>query len=349
MPGIEQLSVDALAGEARELAARSGSRPYSSSESRLREDRTGSKSHADDGIVQQAIRAFKEASPELVVVTDVCLCEYTDHGHCGGLDAEGYVLNDETLEVLGRIAVSHAKPGPTSSRPAGCSTGWSGRSGRARRGGARAGRDPLVRRQVRVGVLRPVPRGRRGALRSSATAVAPDGSRRTRARRCGRRRSTSRRARRRSREARAGLPRRRPARARALPRASAAAYNVSGEYAMVKAAAANGWLDERAAVLEALTAIRRGADLIVTYHAKEAALAEGWARKARSTSVAEDVAGGRRRTSRSRAHNRKARRDSLDRRLFMQLHAFGGAARRRRLSVEALARAGVERACSTRT
>ena len=110
MPGVDQLSVDRLAGEARELAAL-GIKAVLLFGIPSAKDPHGSESYAEDGVVQQAIRALKDASPELVVVTDVCLCEYTDHGHCGLLDAEGDVLNDETLEVLGRIAVSHARGG----------------------------------------------------------------------------------------------------------------------------------------------------------------------------------------------------------------------------------------------
>ena len=119
MPGVEQLSVDRLAGEARELAAL-GVKAVLLFGIPSAKDPHGSESFAEDGVVQQAIRALKDASPELVVVTDVCMCEYTDHGHCGLLDSEGDVLNDETLEVLAQHRRSRtARPARTSSRRAG--------------------------------------------------------------------------------------------------------------------------------------------------------------------------------------------------------------------------------------
>ncbi len=125
MPGIDQLSVDALAAEARELASL-GIKAVLLFGIPSAKDETGAESWADDGVVQAAIRALKDASPELVAVTDVCLCEYTDHGHCGLLDADGYVLNDETLEVLGRIAVSHAEAGADGVAPSGMRDGMVG-------------------------------------------------------------------------------------------------------------------------------------------------------------------------------------------------------------------------------
>ena len=111
-------------------------------------------------MVQQAIAALKDARPDLVVMTDVCLCEYTDHGHCGLLDADGYVLNDETLEVLGRIAVSHGEAGADVVAPSGMIDGMVGAiRGRPRRREPSGRRDPLLRGQVRIRLLRPVSRG----------------------------------------------------------------------------------------------------------------------------------------------------------------------------------------------
>jgi len=118
MPGVDQLSVDLLGAEARELAAL-GIKAVLLFGIPSEKDPVGLESHAEDGVAQQAIRALKEDLPELVVMTDVCLCEYTDHGHCGLVGPDGEVLNDETLEVLGRIAVSHGDAGADVVAPSG--------------------------------------------------------------------------------------------------------------------------------------------------------------------------------------------------------------------------------------
>ena len=117
MPGVDQVSCDVLAHEAAELAAL-GLQAVLLFGIPSTKDAFGLEL-AEDGVVQQAIRCLKAASPELVVITDVCLCEYTDHGHCGVLDENGYLLNDETLELLARIAVSHAEAGADIVAPAG--------------------------------------------------------------------------------------------------------------------------------------------------------------------------------------------------------------------------------------
>jgi porphobilinogen synthase len=272
MPGIDQISIDALAGEARELASL-GIKAVVLFGIPSSKDSLGLESHADDGVVQQAIRALKEADPRLVVVTDVCLCEYTDHGHCGLLDAEGYVLNDETLEILGRIAVSHAEAGAGVVAPSGMLDGMVGaiRSAldaaghervailsyavkyasafygpfrKAAEGGPRFGdrrshqMDPANAREALLEAALDVEQGADALMVKPALGYLDVVTR--------------------VRERFSELP--------------LAAYNVSGEYAMVKAAAANGWLDESAAALEILTSIRRaGADLVVTYHAKDVA------------------------------------------------------------------------------
>ena len=157
MPGVDQRSVDRLVTEARELDAL-GVKAVLLFGIPGSKDPHGLESFADDGVVQQAIRTLKDAMPELVVVTDVCLCEYTDHGHCGLLDAAGDVLNDETLDVLRRIAVSHGEAGADVVAPSGMIDGMVG----AIRGalddeGLQRVADPLVCGQVRVGLLRPVP------------------------------------------------------------------------------------------------------------------------------------------------------------------------------------------------
>ncbi|HXG75810.1 MAG TPA: porphobilinogen synthase [Gaiellaceae bacterium] len=272
MPGVDQLSVDALAGEARELLAL-GIRAVLLFGIPEAKDPLGTESFAEDGVVQRAVRALKEAAPDLVVLTDVCLCEYTDHGHCGLLDDTGYVLNDETLEVLGRIAVSHAEAGADVVAPSGMLDGMVGAI-RTALDGAGLERVACLSYAVKYassfyGPFRDAaegapafgdrsshqmdPANAREALREVALDVAEGADALM------------------VKPALGYLDVVRLVRER-VPELPLAAYNVSGEYAMVKAAAANGWLDERRAVLEILTGIRRaGADLVVTYHAKDAA------------------------------------------------------------------------------
>ena len=152
-------------------------------------DEEGSGAWDDDGIVQRALRALRAEVPGLTLVTDVCLCEYTSHGHCGVL-RDGEVENDETLELLARTAVSHVEAGADVVAP---SDMMDGRVG-AIREALPADADRRLRGQVRLGVLRPVPRGRRVGARRSATGAATRWIRRTSARRCASARSTSRRA-----------------------------------------------------------------------------------------------------------------------------------------------------------
>src|SRR5262249_53538852 len=125
MPGVDQISVDQLSGEVAALQSL-GVKAVLLFGIPVSKDPHGSESFAEDGVVQHAVRALKDADPELVVATDVCLCEYTDHGHCGLLDDEGFVLNDETLELLGRIAVSHAEAGADVVAPSGMIDGMVG-------------------------------------------------------------------------------------------------------------------------------------------------------------------------------------------------------------------------------
>jgi porphobilinogen synthase len=274
MPGVDQVSVDELAGEARQLGAL-GIKAVLLFGLPSAKDPLGLESFAEEGVVQQAVRALKDTSPELVVMTDVCLCEYTDHGHCGLLDEAGEVLNDETLESLGRIAVSHAEAGADVVAPSGMLDGMVS--------AIRAALD--VEGFERVAILSYAVKYASafyGPFREAAEGAPQFGDRRSH-------QMDPANAREAMREAALDVEQGadvlmvKPAVGyldvlarvsesfRELP---LAAYNVSGEYAMVKAAAANGWLDERAAVLELLTGIRRaGADLVVTYHAKEAA---GW-------------------------------------------------------------------------
>ena len=272
MPGVAQISVDHLAAEARELAAL-GIKAVVLFGIPSAKDSQGVESYAEDGVVQNAIRALKDASPELVVMTDVCMCEYTDHGHCGLLDSDGYVLNDETLEVLGRIAVSHAEAGVDVVAPSGMIDGMVGAIRGALDGEGLHGVAILSYAVKYASAFY-------GPFREAAEGAPAFGDRRSHQMDPGNVREALREVTLDVEEGADALMVK-PAlgyldvvqsvRER-FPELPLAAYNVSGEYAMLKAAAANGWLDERAAVLEVLTGIRRaGADLVVTYHAKDAA------------------------------------------------------------------------------
>jgi porphobilinogen synthase len=272
MPGVDQLSVDRLATEAAELSAL-GVQAVLLFGIPGSKDASGTEAHADDGVVQQAIRALKESSPELVVMTDVCMCEYTDHGHCGLLDADGYVVNDETLDVLGRIAVSHAEAGADVVAPSGMIDGMVG--------AIRAALDAEGLTDVAIlSYAVKYASAFYGPFREAAEGAPVFGDRRSHQMDPGNAREALREAALDVDEGADALLVKpalgyldvvRSVRER-FPELPLAAYNVSGEYAMVKAAVANGWLDERAVVLEALTGIRRaGADLVVTYHAKDAA------------------------------------------------------------------------------
>ncbi|MDQ3122916.1 MAG: porphobilinogen synthase [Actinomycetota bacterium] len=272
MPGIDQLSVDRLAPEAAELVAL-GIKAVLLFGVPATKDAMGLESFADDGVVQQAIGVLKDASPELVVITDVCLCEYTDHGHCGLLDADGYLLNDETLELLARIAVSHGEAGADIVAPSGMIDGMVGAI-RNTLDGAGLERVAVLSYAVKYASAF------YGPFRDAVEGAPAFGDRRSHQMDPANAREALREAALDVEQGADGLVVK-PALGyldvvRAVherfPELPLAAYNVSGEYAMVKAAAANEWLDERAVALEILTGIRRaGADLVVTYHAKDAA------------------------------------------------------------------------------
>ena len=272
MPGVEQLSVDQLATEARELEAL-GVKAVLLFGIPAAKDPHGLESYAEDGVVQQAIGALKHASSELVVMTDVCLCEYTDHGHCGLVDDDGEVLNDETLELLGRIAASHADAGADVVAPSGMIDGMVG--------AIRAALDGDGHQNVSIlSYAVKYASAFYGPFREAAEGAPAFGDRRSHQMDPGNAREALREVALDVEEGADALMVKpalgyldvvRSVRVR-FPELPLGAYNVSGEFAMVKAAAANGWLDERAVVLEVLTGIRRaGADLIVTYHAKDAA------------------------------------------------------------------------------
>lgn len=281
MPGVFQLSVDQLAAEAQELitlgvpAVVLFGIPAS-------KDPVGEENFAADGIIQQAIRALKQAAPDLIVITDVCLCEYTDHGHCGLLnDPEhnhayleaGYVLNDETLAILGQVAVSHAQAGADIVAPSGMLDGMVAAI-RTALDAQDFAHIPIMSYAVKYASAF------YGPFREAADGAPKFGDRKTHQMDPANAREALREAALDVQEG-ADFLMVKPALAYLdviyrlhdqYPDLPLVAYNVSGEYAMIKAAVANGWLDERTAVLEKLMGIKRaGADLIITYYAKDAA------------------------------------------------------------------------------
>jgi porphobilinogen synthase len=281
MPGIAQLTVDRAARECHEVSAL-GIPAVILFGIPEHKDSTGSEAYEDQGVVQQAIRAIKETVPDLLVITDVCLCEYTDHGHCGILNAgdnmsshlpEGYVLNDPTLDVLGKVAVSHAEAGADIIAPSGMIDGMVGAI-RTALNGSGFEHTPILSYAVKYAS------SFYGPFREAAQGAPKFGDRRSHQMDPANAREALREAALDVSEG-ADMLMVKPALPYldiirrvhdAFPELPVAAYNVSGEYAMLKAAAANGWLNERSAVLETLTAIKRaGADLIITYFAKDAA------------------------------------------------------------------------------
>jgi porphobilinogen synthase len=235
-------------------------------------DAEGSGAWAEEGVVQEAVRALKAAHPDLIVITDLCLCEYTAHGHCGLLREDGAVDNDATLDLLARAAVSHARAGADVIAPSDMMDGRVGvlRGALDDEGFADV---PILAYSAKFASAF------YGPFREAADSAPAFGDRRGYQMDPGNGREAVREALLDAAEGadmlmvKPALPYldviRRVADACDLP---LAAYNVSGEYAMVKAAAAAGHLDERTAVLEALTGIRRaGADIVISYHAKDAA------------------------------------------------------------------------------
>jgi porphobilinogen synthase len=270
MPNTYQLSIDTLVKEAQEVR-RLGISAVILFGIPKKKDEQGSEAYASTGIIQQAVKAVKDRVPELVVITDVCLCEYTSHGHCGVVK-EGRVLNDPTLQLLAREAVSHAKAGADMVAPSDMMDGrvkairtaldqegfemtpilsYAAKYASAFYGPFReaAGSAPQFgdRKSYQMD-----PPNVREALREVAMDI----------------------------EEGADIVMVKPAlsyldvihRVRTAFNVPVAAYQVSGEYAMIKAAARLKWLDEDRIVIETLTSIKRaGADLILTYFAKDAA------------------------------------------------------------------------------
>jgi porphobilinogen synthase len=271
MPGVDRLSISHSVAEAG-AAAELGIPAVILFGIPEHKDAEGSGAYDDDGIVQLATRAIKAAHPELIVITDLCLCEYTDHGHCGVLRADGSVANDQTLELLARTAVSQAGAGADMVAPSDMMDGrigairealddggfsetpimaYSSKFASAFYGPFRAAADSAPATGDRRGYQMDPANGAE-AVRESLL-DAEEGADML--------------------MVKPALPYldiiRRVKDATALP---LVAYNTGGEYAMLKAAAAAGYMDERQSVLEALTGIKRaGADIIITYHAKDAA------------------------------------------------------------------------------
>jgi porphobilinogen synthase len=271
MPGVVRFSVDQLEDEAAEILALGIPAVilFGIPESK---DEAGTGAFAEDGIVQRAIRELKAKAPELYVITDVCMCEYTSHGHCGAIDEGGCVINDITLEMLAMTAVSHAEAGADMVAPSDMMDG--------RVAAIRAALDAEGYTDVPImAYSAKYASGYYGPFRDAADSAPAFGDR------SGYQMDPAN-----GDEAirevaldvdeGADIVMVKPALAYmdiirrvkddfGMP---TAAYNVSGEYSMVKAAAANGWIDERRVVLETLTGFKRaGADLILTYHAKDAA------------------------------------------------------------------------------
>jgi len=276
MPGHAQLSVDLVAEEAK-AAAKLGLGGVILFGIPAEKDAAGRDSYSPTGIVQQAIKAAKDVAPDLLVITDVCFCEYTDHGHCGVVDdhtGRADVNNDKTLELLGRQALSHAQSGADLVAPSGMMDGMVGAIRAALDGGSFS-HVPIMSYSAKYASAF------YGPFREAAESTPKFGDRR---------------AYQMDPAAAAGQALReveldlaegadivmvKPALAyldiirlvaERHPGVPLAAYNVSGEFAMIKAAAERGWIDERAVALESLTAITRaGAQIVLTYWAKEVA------------------------------------------------------------------------------
>ena len=270
MPGIFRYSPDLLPGEVEEIAGLDIPAvllfgiPAS-------KDEVGSGAYDPEGVIQQAIRTIKTSTPEMMVLTDVCLCEYTSHGHCG-IIANGDVDNDQTLGFLADVAVSHAEAGADMVCP---SDMMDGRVGAIREALDETGFDdiPILSCSAKYASAF------YGPFREAVESMPQFGDRRAYQMDPPNWREALREVEQDMAEG-VDMVMIKPAlayldviqRVRNAVNCPIAAYNVSGEYSMVKAAVQQGWIDERRVISEILTAIKRaGADLIITYHAKEAA------------------------------------------------------------------------------
>jgi porphobilinogen synthase len=270
MPGVFQLSVDQLVKEAKECLGL-GVNHLLLFGLPEKKDAMGSGAHAKDGIVQRAIRELKNAVPEMMIVTDVCLCEFTDHGHCGCI-IEGQVDNDATLEILAKTALSHAQAGADMVAPSDMMDGRVGEI-RAALDENNFDRVPVMAYSVKYASAF------YGPFREAADCAPQFGDRTSYQMDPANAREALREATLDVEEG-ADILMVKPAMAYLdivktlkdefdLP---IAAYHVSGEYAMIKAAAARGWIDEERVMAESLLAIKRaGADIVITYYAKDMA------------------------------------------------------------------------------
>jgi porphobilinogen synthase len=269
MPGVHNLSVDEIAKEAanaRDLGVK-GVILFGLPEAK---DEVASGAYHEEGIVQQAVKAIRKSAPDLVIMTDTCLCEYTSHGHCGVV-RDGEVVNDESLELLARTAVSQAEAGADVVAP---SAMMDGQVGAIRDALDDAGFDQVAIMAYAVKYAS----GFYGPFREAADSAPAFGDRRAYQMDAANAREALREAELDEAEG-ADFLMVKPATVYLdilktlrdqfdLP---LAAYHVSGEYAMIKAAAAKGWIDEQRVMMETLTSIRRaGADIILTYYAREA-------------------------------------------------------------------------------
>ena len=270
MPGCYQMSLDVMSEEVDEVAGL-GIPAVLLFGLPAEKDPMGSEGYDPEGIVQEAVRVIKKNSPEMLVITDVCMCEYTDHGHCGVID-NGKVDNDQTLELLGRTAVSHVRAGADMPAPSAMMDGqvWA------------------VRRALNAGGYQDTPimgyaakyaSGFYGPFRVAVDSTPQFGDRKSYQMDPANIRMAMREIESDIAEG-ADIVIVKPAlayldvikEAKAKFDVPLAAYNVSGEYSMVKAAAQQGWIDEKPVITELLTAIKRaGADIILSYHAKDIA------------------------------------------------------------------------------
>jgi porphobilinogen synthase len=271
MPGQERYSPDMLAPVVKRISSLNIPAVLLFGIPRSK-DEFGTSAHKGDGVVQQAVRKIKDTNPDILVITDVCLCEYTSHGHCGILSRTGEVENDETLEVLAKVALSHAKAGADIIAP---SDMMDGRVGIIREALDEGGYEltPIMSYAAKYASAF------YGPFREAAGSKPAFGDRKTYQMDPANVREALREVRLDIEEG-ADIIMVKPA----LPyldviRAVAdeldeplAAYQVSGEYSMIKAAAVNGWLDEKTCMMESVTSIKRaGADMIITYYAPDIA------------------------------------------------------------------------------
>ncbi|RJO62888.1 MAG: porphobilinogen synthase [Dehalococcoidia bacterium] len=272
MPGIRRFSPDLLAPEIKEIAAL-GIPGVLLFGIPAQKDDLGTAAYQANGVVQQAVRIIKKTAPELIVATDVCLCEYTDHGHCGIIRG-GQVDNDRTLPLLARMAMSHAEAGADIVAP---SDMMDGRVGTIRQALDSGG----FTQTAIMSYAAKYASAFYGPFREAAQSSPQFGDRHSYQMDPANAREALKEIAQDISEG-ADMVMVKPAlayldvvrRVRDSFDCPLAAYNVSGEYAMVKAGAKQGWLDEQRTVLEILTSIKRaGADIIITYHAREAA---GW-------------------------------------------------------------------------